>query len=188
MMALLISCAAGVIGIVYLIVTYNDCMSGEDLVADAWCEVEMCLKKRQDLIPELVEMLQSRGTHQRSLYQEIKVARIQSMNASGDMAAQARAEFLLSCELNNLLAVAENNNELVRNDEYLRLRTELAGLDEVIRQTCRFYNKAAGEQNKRISQFPCNLVASVFRFEHILFFELEHVADNRLSGVGIWNQ
>ena len=184
MMAVLIVLAAVAVAGGALVLLYNGLVRGRNAVAEAWSGINVQLGRRHDLIPNLVNVVRQYAAHERSLFEEVSATRARSMSIRGDVAARARAETALAGALRSLFAVAEAYPDLRANTDFLQLQEHLATLEDEIQTARRHYNGAARDQNNRVQQFPGNLVASMFRFGRVEFFELENPAEKNVPDMG----
>ena len=165
---------AAVVAIVALagISLYNKLVRLRNTVRSAWSDIDVQLKKRYDLVPNLVETVKGYAAHEQSLFTKVTEARAQSIRATGP-AETAQAENMLRDSLKSLFAVAEAYPELKANQNFLQLQAQLKEIEDTIEAARRYYNAVVRDFNTAIEQFPSNLIASQFRFEKNDFFELE---------------
>ena len=168
----------------YGISIYNRLVKLRTMVQEAWSSIDVQLKRRHDLVPNLVSAVRQYASHEKSLFEEVSAARARSLSVQGDVAAQAKAENLLSGALGKLFAIAEAYPELKASDNYRQLQQSLATLEDEIQMARRYYNGAAREQNDRVRQFPGNLVAGFFHFATVAYFELDSPAERAVPDVG----
>ena len=142
----------------------------------AFADIDVQLRQRQDLVPNLVQTVKGYAAHESSVFQQVTEARSAAMRASG-VAEKSAAEGALTGALGNLMAVAENYPELKASDNFLKLQDELADLENKIAAARRFMNNAAAEYNSAIQQFPALLIAAPFGFRPADMFTLD--ADER---------
>ena len=167
----------GIIALVVLwaVFAYNRFVTLINRAKEAWSDIDVQLKRRYDLIPNLVETVKGYATHEREAFENVTKARAQSMQA-GTLGAKAQAENMLSSALKSLFAVAEAYPDLKANQNFLGLQTELSDTENKIQAARRFYNGNVRDLNTSIETFPSNLIANMFKFEPREFFELEEVA------------
>lgn len=168
------------LGIIVLIVlwavfAYNRFVTLINRTKEAWSDIDVQLKRRYDLIPNLVETVKGYATHEREAFENVTKARAQSMQA-GTPGAKAQAENMLSGALKSLFAVAEAYPDLKANQNFLGLQTELSDTENKIQAARRFYNGNVRDLNTSIETFPSNFIANMFKFEPREFFELEDAA------------
>lgn len=166
-----------ILGIIVLIVlwavfAYNRFVTLINRTKEAWSDIDVQLKRRYDLIPNLVETVKGYATHEREAFENVTKARAQSMQA-GTPGAKAQAENMLSGALKSLFAVAEAYPDLKANQNFLALQSELSDTENKIQAARRFYNGNVRDLNTSIETFPSNMIANMFKFEPREFFELE---------------
>ncbi len=154
---------------------YNGLVRTRNRVDDAWSQIDVQLKRRYDLIPNLVETVKGYAAHERQTFEAVTNARSQAMNAQqgGDVAQQAQAENALSGALKSLFAVAEAYPELKANQNFLQLQEELTSTEDRIAYARQFYNDSVLNYNNKIQVFPRNLLASTFNFTKREYFQAE---------------
>lgn len=181
--------AAVILGIVvivglYLMVFYNGLVRGRNLVEEAWSGISVQLKRRHDLIPALVNIVKGYATHETEVLRQITEARAQAIHASpGNVEAVMKAENGLSQALRSLFAVAENYPQLNASENFLQLQQQLSELEDEIQMARRYYNGTARDQNNRVLQFPGNLIAGLFGFNKITYFELDNEMEREVPKV-----
>jgi LemA protein len=160
-------------GVVFYVVSlYNRLVKLRNGAESAWSDIDVQLKRRYELIPNLVETVKGYAAHEQSTFTEVTNARSQAMQASGPE-AKASAEGNLTRVLKSLFAVAEAYPELRANQNFLSLQEELSGLENAIQNARRYYNAVVRDLNTRCEAFPSNLVARNFGFEKKEYFELD---------------
>ena len=160
-------------GVVFYVVSlYNRLVKLRNGAESAWSDIDVQLKRRYELIPNLVETVKGYAAHEQSTFTEVTNARSQAMQASGPE-AKASAEGNLARVLKSHFAVAEAYPELRANQNFLSLQEELSGLENAIQNARRYYNAVVRDLNTRCEAFPSNLVASNFGFEKKEYFELD---------------
>lgn len=157
------------------ILVYNSLVTLKNRTDESWSDIDVQLKRRYDLIPNLVETVKGYATHERELFEKVTAARASAMQA-GTAHDKAAAENMLSETLKSLFAVSENYPDLKANQNFLELQKELADTENKIQSARRFYNANVRDFNTKIEQFPSNLVAEAFSFGKREFFELEEEA------------
>jgi len=170
----------GVVGIVllWLIVAYNMLILLRTRIQNAWSQIDVQLKRRYDLIPNLVETVKGYAKHEKSVLENVTKARTAFMKA-GTMAAKAKATNMISDALKSLFAVAENYPQLKANENFMQLQEELSGTESKIAYARQFYNDNAMVFNAKIQQFPTNLIANTFKFTGKEFFKTEGEAERK---------
>jgi LemA protein len=157
--------------IVWLIAVYNRFIRLVQRAKEAWADIDVQLKRRYDLIPNLVETVKGYATHEREAFEKVTAARAAAMDAGG-IEEKGRAENMLSGALKSLFAVAEAYPDLKANQNFLELQRELSDTENKIQASRRFYNTNVRDLNTAIQSFPGNIIANIFRFEEREFFEL----------------
>jgi LemA protein len=165
----------GVVGflLLYGVGTYNKLVRLRQHVRESWSAIDTELKRRYDLIPNLVETVKGYAAHERETLQAVIDARAVAVASTGSPAEQARDENVLVGALRQLFAVVESYPDLKANQNFLRLQEELTVTEDRIQAARRFYNANVRDLNTRIEVFPSNLVASTFGFERESFFEID---------------
>ena len=157
----------------YIIVTYNGLVSLKNRVAEAWSDIEVQMKVRYNLIPNLVETVKGYMGHERETLEQVIQARGAAMGNHGSPESQAQSENLLSGALKSLFALSESYPELKADSAFLNLQSELTEVEDKIQAARRYYNGSVRDLNVKIEQFPSNLVAQCFQFVQAAFFELD---------------
>jgi LemA protein len=171
----LIIIGLGIAALGYVWLAYNSLIKRRNQVKEAWSDIEVQLKRRYDLIPNLVETVQGYATHERSTLDSVTQARTKAMGAT-NAKEQAVAENMLSNTLKTLFAVAENYPDLKANANFLELQRELSDTENKIQAARRFYNANVRDYNTSIESVPTNLIAAAFTFKREAFFELDEEA------------
>jgi LemA protein len=168
----------------YAIVVYNALVKGRQMVQEAWSGIDVQLKRRSDLIPNLVETVKGYAGHERDTLEKVTEMRTRAQSVpAGDIAGRAQAEGMLGMALGRLMAVAEAYPDLKANENFLQLQTALQETEGEIQMSRRYYNGSVRDQNVRIESFPSNFVASTFKFEKADYFELENPDDRKTPQV-----
>lgn len=170
----------GIIVMVVLagIAIYNRLVRLRTTVKNAWSDIDVQLKKRYDLVPNLVETVKGYAAHEKSTFEKVTEARSFAMRATTP-ADKAKAENMFTETLKSLFAVAEAYPELKANTNFLQLQSQLQDLENSIESARRYYNAVVREYNIMTESFPSNIIASWFRFLKEEFFELEEAAVER---------
>ena len=166
-----------VLGIVVVLVLaavwiYNRLVTFRTRVDNGWSQIDVQLRRRADLIPNLVETVKGYATHERELFEHVTEARARSIEATG-VTDQADAENRVTAGLRQLLAVVENYPDLKANQNFLALQEELIGTESKIAYARQFYNDQVMRLNTLIQSFPSSFVAGAFGFEERPFFEID---------------
>ena len=167
-MTTLIILAVLVVLVLWLILAYNGLVRTRNQAQEAWSDIDVQLKRRYDLIPNLVSTVQGYAAHEKTVFEDVTKARSQAMQATGT--AKADAENQLSATLKSLFAVAENYPDLKANQNFLALQSELTDTEDKIQAARRFYNGMVRDLNTKIQVFPTNLFANAFGFTKMDFF------------------
>jgi LemA protein len=154
------------------IAIYNKLVRLRTTVKSAWSDIDVQLRKRYDLVPNLVETVKGYATHEKSVFENVTQARSAAMKASAP-ADKAKAENMFSETLKSLFAVAEAYPELRANTNFQQLQSQLKELEDNIEYARRYFNAVVRDYNISTETFPSNIIASSFRFEKEDFFELE---------------
>jgi len=160
-----------VLFVVWAIAAYNRFVRLVQRAKEAWADIDVQLKRRYDLIPNLVETVKGYATHEQGTFEKVTAARVAAMDA-GSVEAKAKAENMLTDTLKSLFAVAEAYPDLKANTNFLELQRELSDTENKIQASRRFYNTNVRDLNTSIESFPGNVIANMFRFEPREFFEL----------------
>ncbi len=171
MTTLYIVIAIIVVLFLWIALAYNGFVSKVNQAKEAWADIDVQLKRRYDLIPNLVESVKGYATHESAAFENVTKARSAAMSA-GTPASKADAENQLSGTLKTLFAVAEAYPELKANQNFLQLQQELGNTEDKIQAARRFYNGTVRELNTAIESFPGNVIASNFHFSKMDLFEL----------------
>ncbi len=159
--------------LLWVILNYNALVRIRQQVRESWSGIDTELKRRYDLIPNLVETVKGYAAHEREVLQDVTEARARAQASTGSIASQSVDEKALVASVDRLLAVAEGYPELKANENYLALQQELANTENRIQAARRFFNANVRDLNTRIEVFPSNLIAQTFGFEREGFFEVE---------------
>lgn len=155
---------------------YNSLISSRNRVKESWSDIDVQLKRRYDLIPNLVETVKGYASHEKEVLENVIKARNMAMSAEkgGDIKAMAQAENMLSGTLKSLFALAENYPQLRAVESFTKLQDELTDTENKIQAARRFYNSNVMAYNTKIEQVPTNLIANAFGFKKEAFFELSN--------------
>jgi LemA protein len=157
----------------YVVLTYNRLIALLRRTHEAWSDIQVQMKRRYDLIPNLVESVKGYAGHERSTLEAVVRARAAAVADQGSPSSQAQTEGALQSALRGLFALAENYPQLRASESFLALQKDLADTEDRIQSSRRFYNGSVRDLNTLIGQFPSNLVAGGFGFAPREFFELE---------------
>ncbi len=157
--------------VLWAIFAYNHFVRMVQRSREAWADIDVQLKRRYDLIPNLVETVKGYAAHEKGVFEQVTTARAAAMDA-GSIADKGKAENALSSTLKSLFAVAEAYPDLKANQNFLALQAQLTDTEDKIQAARRFYNGNVRDLNTAIASFPGNIIAEIFRFEPREFFEL----------------
>jgi len=158
--------------IFWLIAVYNGLIKLKNRTQEAWSDIDVQLKRRYDLIPNLIETVKGYASHERQLLENVTKARTAAMQSQG-VQEKAKTENMLSNTLKSLFAVAENYPDLKASQNFAKLQDELSDTENKIQAARRFYNGNVRDFNTKIQVFPTNLIASTLGFKKYEFFEIE---------------
>src|ERR1035437_8996459 len=163
-----------VLGVIVLwaIISFNGLVLLRNRAKEAWADIEVQLKRRYDLIPNLVNTVKGYATHESSAFENVTKARSAAMGA-GNIADKGAAENMLAGALKSVFAIAEAYPDLKANQNFLALQSELSDTENKIQAARRFYNGNTRDLNTKIEVFPSNILAGIFNFSKMDFFQLE---------------
>lgn len=173
MTGLYILIAAGVLIAIGVAVLFNQLVSKRNMAINGWADIDVQLKRRTDLIPQLVKVVQGYASHERELFEDVIAKRNEAHAAGNNPDTRGAAESALARPVTKLLAVAEDYPDLKANESFLDLQNELSDTEDKIEMARRFYNGAVRELNIMVEQFPSSLVAGLFGFKQRAFFEIQ---------------
>jgi LemA protein len=183
--AIILVGVALLVGVIYILMR-NSIISSRNQVEEAWSGIDVQLKRRHDLIPNLVEAVKGYATHERETFEKVTQARSQAMNAGG-VQETAQAESMLSQAIGGLRVVAEQYPELRATENFQQLQRQLSELEDEIQASRRIYNSNVQSYNTKIQQFPMSIVANQGGFEDKEFFEIEVAAEREAPQVSFDN-
>ncbi len=172
MWPLLIILGIIVLLVIFVIMTYNSLVSLRNRIENAWAQIDVQLKRRYDLIPNLVETVKGYAAHESETLEKVIQARNMAMTASG-VEGQAQAENALTGTLKSLFALSESYPDLKANQGFLQLQEELTGTEGRIAYARQFYNDSVFKYNTKIQSFPAVILAGMFRFTEREYFETD---------------
>jgi len=173
---------AVVLIIVWLVLIYNSLVRLNNRTKEAWADIDVQLKRRYNLIPNLVETVKGYASHEREVLQKVTEARAKAMGAQG-MQERGKAENMLSETLKSLFAISESYPDLKASQNFLELQRELRDTEDKIQAARRFYNANVRDLNIKIESFPVNLIASTLGFKKRELFELVAAAERAVPEV-----
>lgn len=161
--------------ILWAVFVYNSLIALANRAGEAWADIEVQLRRRYDLIPNLVSTVKGYATHESSAFENVTKARSMAMGVQGPTAEHAEAENMLTGALKSIFAISEAYPDLKANTNFLALQNELSDTENKIQAARRFYNANVRDLNTKIESFPSNILATIFSFSKKEFFDL---ADN----------
>ncbi len=164
----------GILGVavIWFIAIYNGFVRLVNRVKEAWADIDVQLKRRYDLIPNLVETVKGYAAHEKTAFENVTKARAMALGAQS-LEEKGKAENMLTGALKSIFAIAEAYPQLKANENFLELQRELSDTENKIQAARRFYNTNVRDLNIKIDSFPSNIVARMFNFQKQEFFELE---------------
>ena len=171
-MLFVIIIAVVVLLLLYLARSYNRLVKLRNRIANAWAQVDVQLRRRYDLIPNLVNTVKGYAAHEKGTFEAVTQARANALNTQG-VAAQAQSENILTGALKSLFAVAEAYPELKANQNFAQLQEELTSTEGRIAYARQFYNDAVLQLNTKVQSFPSNIIANMFGFREHEYFEAD---------------
>jgi LemA protein len=175
-----------VVAAIYAVVVYNRLVSLRQLANEGWSGIDVQLKRRSDLVPNLVDTVKGYAAHERSVLEQVTQLRQQAgAMPAGDVAARAQVEGLLSAALGRLMAVAEAYPDLKASANFLDLQKQLSDLENELQMARRYYNGTVRNLNTLVQSFPSNLVAGVAGFAAASYFELADAGDAAVPRVAL---
>ena len=160
-----------VVLVVWVIAVFNGLVRMKNRVDEAWSDIDVQLKRRYDLIPNLVETVKGYAAHEQGTLQKVIEARNAAMANSGSVESKAKAENALSSTLKSIFALAESYPDLKANQNFAKLQDELSDTENKIQASRRFYNGNVRDFNIKVEVFPNNLINAILRFKKYEFFE-----------------
>ena len=167
---------------VYLVYAYNGLVSNKNLTAEGWSGIDVQLRRRADLIPNLIETVKGYASHEDKLFRDIADLRAKSISG-GSVGEQSAVGQAMSAALGKLFAVAEAYPELKADANFRDLQDKLSGIEDEIQMSRRYYNGAVRNLNTMIESFPSNFIANYFKFEKAEFFEIGDAAAREVPKV-----
>ena len=167
-----IAIGIAVVAVLVIVVMYNSLVVKKNAIENAFASIDAMLKKRYDLIPNLVETVKGYAAHEAGTFQKVTEARAAAINA-GTVKEQGAAENMLTGALKSLFAVAESYPDLKANQNFLALQEELAGTEGKVAYARQFYNDMVMQLNTAVQKFPGNIIAGIFKFTEREYFEIE---------------
>ncbi|KQS96233.1 MULTISPECIES: LemA family protein [unclassified Rhizobium] len=180
----MIALGVAAVVILYLIFVYNGLVKARQVKEEAWSGIDVQLKRRADLIPNLIETVKGYAAHEKGTLEEIVSLRNRAQAVpAGDVAGRAAAEGMLSQALGKVFALAEAYPNLKANQNFSELQQSLEEIENEVQMSRRYYNGAARDLNVKVESFPSNLVAGPFGFTKAAYFEITNEADRAVPVV-----
>jgi len=177
MLLILISLSIIIIIVFFAISLYNRFVRGRNEIKNAWSAIDVQLKRRHDLIPNLIEAVKGYASHERQTLDTVIKARQDAIKSSENIQAREKAENALSTSLRSLFAISEAYPNLKANESFIALQTELAATENKIGFARQYYNDNVLRYNNRVETFPGNIVAGMYNFRIEPFFQLEKAGE-----------
>ncbi len=174
--AVVIVVGIALLAVIWVVAKYNQLVSLRNRIQNAWSQIDVQLKRRYDLIPNLVESVKGYASHEKEVFENVTQARSAMMNVPSTPAAQADAQNQISGALKSLFAVAEAYPELKANENFKMLQEELSGTEGKIAYARQFYNDQVMSYNTIIQSFPGNVIANSFGFKEHEYFPMDDTA------------
>jgi len=168
--------------VLWAVFIYNRLVTLRNRTKEAWSDIDVQLKRRYNLIPNLVETVKGYASHERELFEKVTEARARAMGAQ-TMEEHSKTENMLSSTLKSLFAVAENYPQLKAAGNFLELQRELRDTEDKVQASRRFYNGNVRDLNIKVERFPEKIIASFFNFKKMDFFEIEEAAAKKTPKV-----
>lgn len=173
-----------VLVVAVIIILFNQLVGKRNMVDNGWADIDVQLKRRADLIPQLVTAVQGYASHERQLFEDVIMKRNAALQAGDDPNARGSLESALATPVSKLIALAEDYPDLKANDNFKGLQGELSETENKIEMARRFYNGAVRELNVAVESFPSNFVAGPFGFKRRHFFEIS-MADRAVPSLDL---
>ena len=173
-----------VLVVAVIIILFNQLVGKRNMVDNGWADIDVQLKRRADLIPQLVTAVQGYASHERQLFEDVIMKRNAALQAGDDPNARGSLESALATPVSKLIALAEDYPELKASDNFRDLQDELSETENKIEMARRFYNGAVRELNVAVESFPSNFVAGPFGFKRRHFFEIS-MADRAVPSLDL---
>lgn len=167
-----------VIVVLWIVVAYNSLVTLRTRSSEAWADIDVQLKRRYNLIPNLVNSVKAYASHEKGTLEKVTQARTMAMGA-GTIREHGKAENMLTGALKSLFAVSESYPDLKANENFLELQRELSDTENKIQASRRFYNTNVRDLNIKVESFPSNVIANMFKFVKKEFFELEEGSEEK---------
>ncbi len=173
-----------VVVVLYIIFVFNSLVRKRNRTKEAWSDIDVQLKRRYNLIPNLVKTVKAYAAHEKDVFQKVTEARAKAIQA-GTVKEQQEAENALSRTLKSLFAVSENYPQLKASQNFLELQRELRDTEDKIQAARRFYNSNVRDLNIKVESFPANMIARLFNFKKMDLFEIEEPEERETPEVDL---
>nr|WP_197501292.1 LemA family protein [Hyphomonas sp. Mor2] len=173
MTAIYVGLGIVVVLLAVIIILFNQLVGKRNMVDNGWADIDVQLKRRADLIPQLVTTVQAYASHERQLFEDVIMKRNAALQAGDNPGARGSKESALDAPVGKLMALAEDYPDLKANENFRELQSELSATENKIEMARRFYNGAVREMNVAVESFPGNLIAGMFGFGRRHFFEIQ---------------
>ena len=171
---------------IYAIIIFNSLVRTRQMANEAWSGIDVQLKRRSDLVPNLVDAVKGYAGHERSVLEEVtKLRGAARALPDNDVASRAQAETALTLALSKLVALAENYPDLKASQNFLELQQQLSRLETELQMARRYYNGTVRNQNVLVQSFPSNVIASLFGFSQRQYFEISNDAERATPTVNL---
>lgn len=177
--------AAVALAAIVVVILFNQLVAKRQMANNGWADIDVQLKRRADLIPQLVATVKAYAAHERQLFEDVAEKRNAALAAGDDPTARGAAESALSRPVGRLIALSEAYPDLKANQNFLDLQNELSETENKIEMARRFFNGAVRELNTAVETFPANVVASLFGVRKRAFFELTAAGDREAPNVNL---
>lgn len=168
--------------VLYVISAYNGLVRERNKVKDQWAQIDVQLKKRVDLIPNLVETVKGYAKHEKTTFEDVVKAR-NAFASANNVAEEIEANNQITGALNKLFALSESYPELKANENFLSLQADLKDIEEKISYARQFYNDTVLTYNNKVEMFPTNIIANIFGFKQSEFFKLDNESEREAPKV-----
>ena len=165
--------------IIYVIYLYNKLVKSRNMQREAWSGVDVQLKKRHELVPNLINIVRTYAKHESKLIEEVTLARSSAVDARA-MSEKNGGEGLLGMQLGNLMVLIEDYPDLKADENFLDLQESLSEIEDTIQHARRYYNGSVRDLNNLIETFPSSIVARIFRFQKAEFFEIQDAQERKV--------
>ncbi len=165
--------------IIYVIYLYNKLVKTRNMQKEAWSGVDVQLKKRHELVPNLINIVKTYAAHESKLIEEVTLARSSAQNAQA-MIEKNGGEGLLGIQLGNLMVLVEDYPDLKADENFLDLQENLSDIEDTLQHARRYYNGSVRDLNNLIETFPSSVVARIFRFRKAEFFEIQDAQERKV--------